>query len=101
MALSNGAVRLFRNNVGRLEDKSGRWVSFGLCEGSSDLVGYKTVKITAEMVGRDIAVFVAIECKTHKGKLSSDQTNFLLAIRAAGGISGVARSVSDAESILL
>jgi len=32
-------VRLFRNNVGKLEDTRGRWVEFGLAEGSADLVG--------------------------------------------------------------
>lgn len=31
--------RTFRNNTGALQDRQGRWVYFGLAEGSSDLVG--------------------------------------------------------------
>ena len=55
-------LRLFRNQVGQLPDpRSGRWVQFGLAKGSSDLIGFKTVEITPEMVGEKVAVFCSIE----------------------------------------
>lgn len=91
---------MWRNNTGKLEDKNGRWVSFGLCEGSSDLIGIKVVTITPDLVGKQIAQFVAIECKSKRGRLSAEQANFLAAVRAAGGIAIEARSVQDAEAAL-
>ena len=57
--------------------------------GSSDLLGFtKTGKI------------IAIECKAPRGKLTKAQGIFLERIRIAGGISGIACSVEDAEAIL-
>lgn len=101
LACSRGAVRLWRNNTGKLEDKTGRWVSFGLCEGSSDLIGLKSVVITPEMVGQRVAIFTAIECKAKRGRLSVAQATFLAAVRTAGGIAIEARSVEDCEAALL
>ena len=100
LACSRRNVRLWRNNTGKLEDKTGRWVSFGLCEGSSDLIGFKSVVITADMVGQRIAQFVAIECKAKRGRLSVAQATFLSAVSVAGGIAIEARSVEDAEAAL-
>ena len=37
---------LYRNNVGAYKDNTGRLVRYGLCKGSSDLVGDKTITIT-------------------------------------------------------
>lgn len=70
-AAQKGA-RLWRNNVGVLEDKTGRPVRYGLANDSkalneklksSDLIGWKCVTITPDMVGRTIAQFTARECK--------------------------------------
>ena len=99
LALSRGATRLFRNNTGALKDATGRLVHFGLCKGSSDLIGWKTVTITPEMVGQEIAVFCALEIKD-KGKATVLQRHFISVVHDAGGISGVARSVDEAERIL-
>ena len=61
-------LRLFRNETGKLPDpRTGRWVQFGLAKGSSDLIGFKTVKVTPEMIGQEIAQFVSIEIKTERG----------------------------------
>jgi hypothetical protein len=57
IACSTGATRLFRNNTGTLRDQHGRPVSFGLCKGSADLIGYRTITITPEMVGQQVAVY--------------------------------------------
>ena len=68
----------------------------GLCVGSSDLIGFKAVTITPEMVGRKIAVFTAIEVKSKTGRLTEEQKTFLAAVNNAGGIGIVARSDESA-----
>jgi hypothetical protein len=100
LACSTGATRLFRNNTGTLKDQHGRPVSFGLCKGSADLIGWRTVTVTPEMVGTTVAVFTSIEVKTATGRLRPEQQQWLDAVLSAGGIAGVARSVSDAEALL-
>jgi hypothetical protein len=100
LAVSKGDTRVFRNNTGTLRDANGRPVSFGLCKGSADLIGWRTVTITPEMVGTQVAVFTSIEVKTPTGRLRPEQQQWLDAVQAAGGIAGVARSVEDAEALL-
>jgi hypothetical protein len=100
IACGTGSTRLFRNNTGTLKDANGRPVQFGLCKGSADLIGWKRVTITPEMVGTQVAVFTSIEVKTATGRLRPEQQQWLDAVQAAGGIAGVARSVSDAEALL-
>ena len=94
-------LRLFRNETGKLPDpRTGRWVQFGLAKGSSDLVGFKTIKITPEMIGQEVAQFVSIEIKTERGKLTEVQQNWLQKVHDSGGIVGVARSIQDALKIV-
>ena len=99
LAVASGDVRLFRNNTGALLDMQGRLVKFGLCKGSSDLIGFRSITITPDMVGQKIAVFSAIEVKD-KGKATVDQKNFINIINNAGGYAGVAKNVNDAKKIL-
>ena len=99
IACGTGDTRLFRNNTGTLRDQNGRPVQFGLCKGSADLIGWKRVTITPEMVGTTVAVFVSIEVKTPTGRLRPEQQQWLDAVQAAGGIAGVARSVEDAIGV--
>jgi hypothetical protein len=100
LTCSTGSTRLFRNNTGTLRDQHGRPVSFGLCKGSADLIGWRTVTITPEMVGQQVAVFTSIEVKAASGRLRPEQRQWLDAVQAAGGIAGVARSVDDARALL-
>jgi hypothetical protein len=100
LTCSTGATRLFRNNTGTLRDQHGRPVSFGLCKGSADLIGWRTVTITPEMVGQQVAVFTSIEVKTPTGRVKPEQQQWLDAVQSAGGIAGVARSVEDAQALL-
>jgi hypothetical protein len=94
-------ARLFRNQVGSLPDpRTGRLVTFGLARGSADLIGWRTVTITPEMVGQQLAVFTSIEIKTPTGRIAPAQQHWLRAVQTAGGIAGIARSVTDAEAIL-
>ena len=99
--LSRGPVRLFRNNVGKLPDpRTGRLVTFGLAPGSADLIGWRTVEITPDMVGQTVAVFASIEVKAARGRVRPDQAAWLAAVQAAGGIAGIARSAEEAAAIL-
>ena len=94
-------VRLFRNQVGSLPDpRTGRLVTFGLAKGSADLIGWRTITVTPEMVGTRLAVFTSIEVKTPTGRLRPEQQAWLGIVRGSGGIAGVARSVDDATTIL-
>ena len=61
--------------------------------GQGDLIGWKTMTITPEMVGKSVAVFLSVECKrTDGGRTSKDQTHWMEMVQRAGGIAGVANS---------
>lgn len=101
LALSQSGAVVFRNNVGQYTDpKTGRPIRYGLCVGSSDLVGWTPVVITPDMVGRKLAVFTACEVKTANGKPTEHQLNFIAQVLKAGGFAGIARSPADAVVIL-
>jgi len=91
---------MFRNNVGMAKLKDGGRMPYGLCKGSSDLIGWSTKRITPDMIGKDIAVFTAIEIKTKRCVVSKEQKNFLVRVMLAGGIAGVARSEDEAVKLL-
>lgn len=111
-------VRLFRNNTGQawqgtqkqFINEGGRRklilydprpIDAGLCEGSSDLIGWTTIEVTQEMVGKKIAVFTALEVKNEiKSVASAKQINFLTVIRSMGGFAGLARSTDEAQRLL-
>ena len=95
----SGPARLWRNNTGALKDATGRLVRYGLCPGSSDLIGLRTRIITEADLGHRFAQFVAIEVK-HQGRLTEQQRAFLTMVEQAGGLAGVARSADDARTIL-
>ena len=81
--------KLFRNNVGVLQDKrTGAYIRFGLCVGSSDLIGFYN--------GR----FVAIEVKKKGGKPTQEQMDFVAAVISDGGIGGIVYSVDEALDII-
>ena len=100
LALGSGPVRLWRNNTGCLKDQQGRSVRFGLCKGSSDLIGLRSITIGPEHVGQTLAVFAAVEVKAQAGRITPDQQAFIDAVAGMGGLAGVARSVEDAARIL-
>ena len=99
--LAHGPVRLLRNNVGALINQAGNLVRFGVGgAGGSDLLGWRTVTITPEMVGTTVAIFAAIEVKTERGKVTQEQSNFIERVQQYGGLAGVARSTEDARKVL-
>ncbi len=100
--------RLFRNNCGTsiyLAGKNGRLekrrVKFGVCNpGGSDLIGWRSITITPDMIGDRLAVFLAIETKAPKKGPSKKQRNFINQVRKAGGLAGSARDISGALKII-
>jgi hypothetical protein len=106
LALSHGDVRLWRNNVGVLVDRTGRPVAYGLgskggkvLPGTSDKIGLRSVVVTPEMVGRRLAVFAAVEEKD-LGRATPAQLQFIARIQELGGLAGVAHNVAEAQAIL-
>lgn len=103
VALSRVAT-VFRQNVGsawmgRAAKSSGRvtlsdprFVKFGLCAGSSDVIGWTQIKITEAHVGKTIAVFTAVEAKGEKTRITDEQKRFLSRVAADGGIAILARA---------
>lgn len=72
----------------------------GLYKGSSDLVGWRPLTITEEMVGQQVAQFVSIEAKEGAGRLSEQQRRWLETVERQGGFAIVARSVEDVRRAL-
>ena len=92
------AGKLARHNgAGDVTLRNARPLHAGLCTGSSDTIGWANVIVTPEMVGKSMAVFMAVECKAKKGATSADQIRFLHNVNRAGGIGIVLR---DGESIV-
>ena len=100
LELGKGPVRLWRNNVGALRDERGRLVTYGLCKGSSDLIGLRQVVIGPEHLGQTLAVFTAIEVKAPGGRLREEQRSFLSVVERFGGYGGVAMSTAEAARVL-
>lgn len=87
LAATKVGCRLFRNTVGMLPDGHGRMIRFGLAVGSSDLIGF--------CMRGGVAVFLAVEVKSAKGRATPEQLLFLEGVRLSGGIGILARSVDD------
>lgn len=68
--------------------------------GQYDMWGWRTVTITPEMVGTQIAQHVEIEAKQGTGRESSEQIAWGICVNRAGGRAGVARSLADVARIL-
>lgn len=91
--------RLWRNNVGVLQDINGRPVRYGLANDSkqlneslksSDLIGWRRVLIEPHHVGHVIAQFVSRECKESNWKYHGStrevaQMNWINLVVADGG----------------
>lgn len=110
---SETGARLFRNNVGKgwtgtyvqLDDgsiliRNPRRINYGLCVGSSDLIGWTPVEVTEDMVGQTVAIFTGIEVKTPKGRPTEDQQRFLSAVNSAGGVGMVGRDPEEVKRTL-
>ena len=96
---SRDDVRVFRNNVGFTTTPDGRPLHFGLLPGSGDLIGWKRHRVTAEDVGRDLAIFLSVEVKNERGRVSEAQRNWKNQVNKNGGIAVIARSVEEANRV--
>lgn len=85
----NHGAYLWRNNTGGTYDKTGRFIRYGLCVGSSDLIGLLPD-----------GKFLAIEVKLPGKKPTENQQKFLNWINEKGGISFVATSKEDVKKKL-
>ena len=90
MALSEAGCLVWRQDTGAYKAPDGRLIRYGLCKGSSDVIG----------LAKD-GRFLAVEVKTATGRVRPEQETFIAAVRRAGGRAGVARSVGDAVKIAL
>lgn len=114
LSVSRLKTKIFRNNTakawvgssslrysnGDVLVRSARVLHCGLTKGSSDLIGWTKIKITKSMVGKEVAVFTAIEVKTQTGKVTEEQKSFIDAVKKDGGMAGVARTPGDAANII-
>lgn len=106
--------RLFNNPVGTawagdiLHTRPGlvtlgcpRRVHYGVGgAGGSDLIGFRSVLISPDMIGERVAVFVAAEVKRPGEPLPDHQALFVDFIQKSGGIAGVVRSPDEALRLL-
>jgi hypothetical protein len=120
IAFSRLGARLFRNNtglgwVGKVSRphknmlvqispgdvviRGARPLHAGLCEGSSDLIGWTPMIITESDVGKRVAIFTAIEVKYGSTRTTAQQLAFHKAVVESGGLSKIARSASEALEV--
>lgn len=104
--------KVFRNNVGtgwvgqsvRIKEgmliQNPRPLKAGLCEGSSDYIGWTIKEITPDMIGKKIAIFTAIEFKAEKGLAKEKQLNFIKIVRDSGGCAGIVKNENDLIEII-
>jgi hypothetical protein len=103
--------RLWRANsgqgwIGKILEKGGNYIKlgspqpfYGMPKGSTDMIGFDSIIITQEMVGKRVAVFVGEELKATKGdKLKKAQRNFKNLLIKLGGIHRLRRPDSVEES---
>jgi len=88
VALSQAGCLVWRQDTGAYRAKSGALVRYGLCVGSSDIIG----------IAPD-GLFLAVEIKTDTGRATEAQHRFIAAVRQAGGRAGIARCPADAVRI--
>ena len=83
-------VILWRNNTGLATNADGSRTRYGLCVGSSDLIGVLVPS------GR----FVALEIKAPGQKSTAEQRLFLALVAKSGGLAAVVHSADEAEAVI-
>jgi len=113
------AARLWRNHasiawVGRVVSydpdehvvtlRNAQRIQSGLQDGASDLIGWRSIVVTPEMVGKRIAVFASPEVKRPGWNPPSDPEDTQIIWRdnvlRAGGIAGFVTSPAEAIALL-
>lgn len=98
-------ARIFPNVVGRFRcvPKSGApyMVQCGLKKGSGDRIGFQSVLITPDMVGRYIAQFVSIEGKKNaKAEIGEGQAEWRDIVIAYGGAAMITYTPKEVPLLL-
>lgn len=97
---TRGDVRIWRNNVGAYQYAPGKYLRYGLCNGSADFIGLYSMIVRPEHVGKRVAIFFAPESKARGKDADSHQETWLQEIIDAGGIAGVARNGDEADRLI-
>lgn len=84
-----------RLNPGDVVIRDAHILNAGLCKGSSDLIGWKVVEITPEMVGKKVAIFTAIEVKYGTTRTTEEQSVFIDNVNRAGGYGKIVWGVDE------
>ena len=94
------SVQLWRNNRG-VAEYGGHKVRYGVGpNGAADWIGYRSILVTQDLVGKMIAQFVAIEAKRPGEKPDDDQYKFLNKVRADGGCASFVTSGDQTTEVL-
>jgi hypothetical protein len=96
-------TRVFRNQVGLAyvgKPPHLTPVVTGLTPGSGDLIGWHHYEVRPEDVGKKIAVFTSVECKTQDGRMSPKQVNWLIELSKWNAVAGVVRSPEEAVELI-
>lgn len=104
LKFSKNGNRLFRVNIGmgwqgKIINKCAKNLTLanprpfktGLPAGFPDTFGWTKIKITEKDVGKEIAVFTAIEFKTGNVKTTNEQNDFINYVNSQGGIAKIIR----------
>lgn len=111
-ATSRLGARLFNTHVGKFWAgipigktkeghtilKNARIVNVGV-QGMSDLIGPTPYVVTAEDVGKTLAIYTAVEVKAGADQIRPGQLEFVDMVVKMGGRGGIARSVQEAVDI--
>lgn len=89
-------VVVFRNNTGALKNEHGRLVTYGLCEGSSDLIGIVAAWVGHPYQSSTVGRFFALEVKVPGNEPTAEQDRFLTVVGSQGGAAGWCDSVAGA-----
>lgn len=87
-------------NEGDMVVRHGRIAMAGWGGDTADCLGYRTIEITPDMVGKRIAQMCSVEVKSDTGRASKGQQNWLRIMLEAGACAGIVRSVVEAEVLL-
>lgn len=72
----------------------------GMIEGFPDLVGWQTITITQDMVGKKMARIVLPEVKQKRGKARDAQVRFKAKADKDHAVCGLVRSVEDFKNLV-
>ncbi len=113
---ATAGLQLFRNNVGACTDETGRLIRYGLGNDSEkinkvlkspDLVGWQSIVITPDMIGKRVAVVASLEVKRSDWNPAKKLDPHELAqqawhdlVNAAGGKSGFATGPADIYKVM-